>query len=66
MLAVLAILDWSAKSLDLNPIEHMWDTLGRCLAPFSNNDYAAMIGITRGIKLTPQELLDNLIISKNR
>ena len=24
-------MDWPAHSLDLNPIEHDWDALGRCL-----------------------------------
>ncbi|GFX32105.1 transposable element Tc3 transposase [Trichonephila clavipes] len=25
-------MDWTARSPDLNPIEHVWDFLGRCLA----------------------------------
>ncbi|GFY18141.1 transposable element Tc1 transposase [Trichonephila clavipes] len=25
-------MDWPAYSLDLNPIEHVWDALGRCIA----------------------------------
>ncbi|GFS77977.1 transposable element Tcb2 transposase [Trichonephila clavipes] len=25
-------MDWPAYSPDLNPIEHVWDALGRCIA----------------------------------
>ncbi|KFM62355.1 Transposable element Tcb1 transposase, partial [Stegodyphus mimosarum] len=25
-------MEWPAQSLDLNPIKHIWDALGRCLA----------------------------------
>ncbi|GFY30709.1 transposable element Tcb2 transposase [Trichonephila clavipes] len=25
-------MDWPARSSDLNPIEHVWDTLGRAIA----------------------------------
>ncbi|KFM69431.1 hypothetical protein X975_20349, partial [Stegodyphus mimosarum] len=25
-------MEWPARFLDLNPIEHVWDALGRCLA----------------------------------
>ena len=36
----ITFLDWPAQSTDLNPIEHLWDALGRQLGcrAFSNND----------------------------
>ncbi|GFT05659.1 transposable element Tc1 transposase [Trichonephila clavipes] len=62
-------MDWPARSPDLNPIEHVWDFLGRRLAPRTlppvtiqefrlalQNEWAAM----------PQHLLDTLILSMGR
>ncbi|GFS86316.1 transposable element Tcb2 transposase [Trichonephila clavipes] len=62
-------MDWPARSPDLNPIEHVWDLLGRRLAArtlppvtirelrFSLQDeWAAM----------PQQLIDTLILSMDR
>ncbi|GFT20700.1 transposable element Tcb1 transposase [Trichonephila clavipes] len=62
-------MDWSARSPDLNPIEHVWDFLGRRLAartlpPVSirklrlalQDEWAAM----------PQQLIDTLILSMGR
>ena len=36
----ITLLDWPAQSPDLNPIEHLWDALGRQLGcrAFSNNE----------------------------
>ncbi|GFV19837.1 transposable element Tcb2 transposase [Trichonephila clavipes] len=62
-------MDWPARSPDLNPIEHVWDFLGRRLAartlpPFTirelrlalQDEWAAM----------PQQLIDTLILSMGR
>ncbi|GFW66715.1 transposable element Tc3 transposase [Trichonephila clavipes] len=62
-------MDWPTRSPDLNPIEHVWNFLGRCLAArtlppvtirelrFSLQDeWAAM----------PQQLIDTLILSMGR
>ncbi|GFU26493.1 endothelin-converting enzyme 1 [Trichonephila clavipes] len=42
-------MDWPARSLDLNPIEHVWDFLGRRLAArtLTSNDSGASIGAAR-------------------
>ncbi|GFX94994.1 uncharacterized protein TNCV_3046261 [Trichonephila clavipes] len=62
-------MDWSARSLDLNPIKHVWDFLGRRLAARTvppvtirelrlalQDEWAAM----------PQQLIDTLILSMGR
>ncbi|GFX36264.1 hypothetical protein TNCV_4931771 [Trichonephila clavipes] len=62
-------MDWPARSPDLNPIEHVWDFLGRRLAARTlppvtirelrlalKDEWAAM----------PQELIDTLILSMGR
>ncbi|GFU73425.1 transposable element Tc1 transposase [Trichonephila clavipes] len=62
-------MDWPARSPDLNPIEHIWDFLGRRLAARTlppvtirelrlalQNEWAAM----------PQQLIDTLILSMGR
>ncbi|GFX31405.1 transposable element Tc1 transposase [Trichonephila clavipes] len=62
-------MDWPARSLDLNPIEHVWDFLGRRLATRTlppvtirelrlalKDEWAAM----------PQQLIDTLILSMGR
>ena len=28
------LMEWLARFLDLNPIKHVWNALGRCLAAF--------------------------------
>ncbi|GFX29415.1 transposable element Tcb2 transposase [Trichonephila clavipes] len=62
-------MDWPARSPDLNPIEHVWDFLGRSLAARTlppvtirelrlalQDEWAAM----------PQQLIDTLILSIGR
>ncbi|GFU89266.1 transposable element Tcb2 transposase [Trichonephila clavipes] len=62
-------MDWPARSPDLNPIEHVWDFLGRRLASRTlppvtirelrlalQDEWAAM----------PQQLIDTLILSMGR
>ncbi|GFS76470.1 transposable element Tcb2 transposase [Trichonephila clavipes] len=62
-------MDWPARSPDLNPIEHVWDFLGRrlvarTLPPVTirelrlalQDEWAAM----------PQQLIDTLILSMGR
>ncbi|GFT97463.1 transposable element Tcb2 transposase [Trichonephila clavipes] len=62
-------MDWLVRSPDLNPIEHVWDFLGRRLAARTlppvmireirlalQNEWAAM----------PQQLIDTLILSMGR
>ncbi|GFX17310.1 transposable element Tcb1 transposase [Trichonephila clavipes] len=62
-------MDWRARSPDLNPIEHVWDFLGRRLAARTlplvtirelrlalQDEWAAM----------PQQLIDTLILSMGR
>ncbi|KFM66705.1 Transposable element Tcb2 transposase, partial [Stegodyphus mimosarum] len=62
----IELMDWPARSPDLNPIEHVWDFLGRRLAArtlppvtipelrFSLQDEWAAV---------PQQLIDTLILS---
>ncbi|GFX42596.1 transposable element Tcb2 transposase [Trichonephila clavipes] len=62
-------MDWPARSPDLNPIEHVWEFLGRCLAARTlppvtirelrlalQDEWAAMT----------QQLIDTLILSMGR
>ncbi|GFT72962.1 transposable element Tc3 transposase [Trichonephila clavipes] len=62
-------MDWPARSPDLNPVEHVWDFLGRRLAAHTlppvtirelrlalQDEWAAM----------PQQLIDTLILSMGR
>ena len=45
----ICVLPWSALSLDLSPIEHLWDELGRCVCHRQN------------LPETLQELFDALV-----
>ncbi|GFT46618.1 transposable element Tcb2 transposase [Trichonephila clavipes] len=62
-------MDWLARSPDINPIEHVWDFLGRRLAA------RTLLPVTiRELRLAlqdewaaiPQQLIDNLILSMGR
>lgn len=62
-------LDWPAYSPDLNPIEHVWDALGRRIAsrlhpPGNIQELKQML--SEEWALLPQELLDNLVLSMGR
>ncbi|GFT09013.1 transposable element Tcb2 transposase [Trichonephila clavipes] len=62
-------MDWPARSPDLNPIEHVWDFLGRRLAARTLPPVT-----TRELRLAlqdewaaiPQQLIDTLILSMGR
>ncbi|GFY01393.1 transposable element Tcb1 transposase [Trichonephila clavipes] len=52
-------MDWPARSPDLNPIEHVWDFLGRRLA-------ARALPLVTIRELRFQQLIDTLILSMGR
>ncbi|GFU19561.1 transposable element Tcb1 transposase [Trichonephila clavipes] len=62
-------MDWPAYSPDLNPIEHVWDTLGRRIAarqpppPCLPELQRALHDVWYNI---PQDQIDNLILSMPR
>ncbi|GFW19258.1 transposable element Tcb2 transposase [Trichonephila clavipes] len=60
---------WSARSPDLNPIEHVWDFLGRRLAartlpPVTIRELR--LALQDEWVAMPQQLIDTLIISMGR
>ncbi|GFX78557.1 transposable element Tc3 transposase [Trichonephila clavipes] len=62
-------MDWPARSPDLNPIEHVWDFLGRRLA--ARNLSPVTIRVLRLAlqdewAAMPQQLIDTLILSMDR
>lgn len=60
----IRVMPWPAYSPDLNPIEQLWDHLGRQVAarPPANRD--ALIRILQGEwEAIPQEIISNLIRS---
>ncbi|KFM64036.1 Transposable element Tc3 transposase, partial [Stegodyphus mimosarum] len=60
-------MDWPAYSLDLNPIEHVWDALGRRIAarlhPPENTQQLKQMMIEEWA-LLQQEILHQLVLSK--
>ncbi|GFV96553.1 transposable element Tcb2 transposase [Trichonephila clavipes] len=62
-------MDWPDFSHDLNPIEHVWDALGRRLAaqlnPPGNTQQLKQMMIEEWVLLL-EELLDNLVLSMKR
>ncbi|GFX01406.1 transposable element Tcb2 transposase [Trichonephila clavipes] len=62
-------MDWPARSLDLNPIEHVWDFLGRHLAartlpPVTIRELR--LALQDKWAAMPQQLIDTLILSMGR
>ncbi|GFW70682.1 transposable element Tcb2 transposase [Trichonephila clavipes] len=62
-------MDWPAYSPDLNPIEHVWDALGRCIAarlhhPENNQQLKQML--IEEWAILPQEMLHQLVLSMRR
>ncbi|GFX14233.1 transposable element Tcb2 transposase [Trichonephila clavipes] len=62
-------MDWPARSPDLNPIEHVWDFLGRRLAartlpPVTSRELR--LALQDEWAAMPQQLIDTLILSMGR
>ncbi|GFT04719.1 transposable element Tcb1 transposase [Trichonephila clavipes] len=62
-------MDWPARSPDLNPIEHVWDFLGRRLAartlpPVTIRELR--LALQYEWAAMPQQLIDTLILSMGR
>ncbi|GFW19777.1 transposable element Tc3 transposase [Trichonephila clavipes] len=62
-------MDWPARSPDLNPIEHVWDFLGRRLAartlpPVTIRELR--LALQDEWAVMPQQLIDTLILSMGR
>ncbi|GFU78925.1 transposable element Tcb2 transposase [Trichonephila clavipes] len=62
-------MDWPAYSSDLNPIEHVWDALGRriaaCLHHPENTQQLKQMLIEEWA-LLPQEMLHQLVLSMRK
>ncbi|KFM73017.1 Transposable element Tcb2 transposase, partial [Stegodyphus mimosarum] len=62
-------MDWSAYSPDLNPVEHVWDALGRRIAarlhPPENTQQLKQMLIEEWA-LLPQEMLHQMVLSMGR
>ncbi|GFW90588.1 transposable element Tcb2 transposase [Trichonephila clavipes] len=62
-------MDWPAYSPDLNPIEHVWDALGRCIATRlhhpENIQRLKQILVEEWVLLL-QEMLHQLVLSMRR
>ncbi|UYV68119.1 hypothetical protein LAZ67_5003107 [Cordylochernes scorpioides] len=62
----IARMNCPARSPDLNPIEHVWDNLGRrisSLQPPPRNTHELETALTQEWALIPQELINSLILS---
>ncbi|GFV44324.1 transposable element Tcb2 transposase [Trichonephila clavipes] len=62
-------MDWPAYSLDLNPIEHVWDVLGRRIAArlhHQENTQQLKQMLIEEWTLLPQEMLHQLVLSRQR
>ncbi|UYV83733.1 hypothetical protein LAZ67_23002375, partial [Cordylochernes scorpioides] len=61
----IARMNWLARSPDLNPIEHVWDNLGRrisSLQPLPRNIHELETALTQEWAFIPQELINSLIL----
>ena len=59
-------MDWSARSPDLNPIEHLWDVLGRRIRanhPPANNLDVLFRNLEQEWQAIPQNTLQTLVMS---
>ncbi|UYV63408.1 MAP4K1 [Cordylochernes scorpioides] len=64
----IARMNWPARSPDLNPIEHVWDKLGRrisSLQPPLRNTHELETALKQEWALIPQELINSLILRWN-
>ncbi|GFX32122.1 RNase H domain-containing protein [Trichonephila clavipes] len=62
-------MDWPAYSPDLNPIEHVWDALGRRIAAclhHPENTHQLKQMLIEEWALLPQEMLHQLVLSMRR
>ncbi|GFU12965.1 transposable element Tcb2 transposase [Trichonephila clavipes] len=62
-------MDWPARSPDLNPIEHVWDFLGRrwTLVPLPPVTIRELrLALQDEWAALPQQLIDTLILSMGR
>ncbi|GFX49300.1 transposable element Tcb2 transposase [Trichonephila clavipes] len=62
-------MDWPAYSPDLNPIEHVWDALGRRVEArlqHSENTQQLKQMLIEEWALLPQEMLHQLVLSMRR
>ncbi|GFS95985.1 transposable element Tcb2 transposase [Trichonephila clavipes] len=62
-------MDWPARSPDLNPIEHVWDFLGRRLAARTLRPVTIReirLALQDEWAAVPQQLIDTLILSMGR
>ncbi|GFW40183.1 transposable element Tcb2 transposase [Trichonephila clavipes] len=60
-------MDWPAYSADLNPIEHVWDALGRCIGArayiIRRTPQQLKQMLIEEWVLIPQEMLHQLVLS---
>ncbi|GFU56833.1 transposable element Tc1 transposase [Trichonephila clavipes] len=62
-------MDWPACSPDINPVEHVWDALGRRMAArlhHSENTQQLKQMLIEEWVLLPQEMLHQLVLSMRR
>ncbi|GFY06706.1 transposable element Tcb2 transposase [Trichonephila clavipes] len=62
-------MDWPAYSSDLNPIEHVWDALGKRMAArlhHPENTQQLKQILIEELALLPQEMLHQLVLSMRR
>ncbi|GFU54812.1 transposable element Tc3 transposase [Trichonephila clavipes] len=62
-------MDWPARSPDLNPIEHVWEFLGRPLAARTLKPVTIRerrLALQDALAAMPQQLIHTLILSMGR